>query len=122
MIRLTLVLLMILATSSQAGANWRVYLQNDEVIASYDYVTFAPFRKQPSVWVKWYNVSQKTKQGGIKLQFTANCADHKLFEINSIPFDHNGNFLGESPSYDSPKEFPLDHNALNEATYKLLCR
>lgn len=122
MIRLALGVLIILATTAQAMANWQLYRENDEVIATYDYVSFAPFRNQPSVWVKWYNVSQNAKYGGLKIQFTADCENHRLFEINLVPYDHEGNFLAESPSYDTPKEYPLNHNDLNEATYKLLCR
>ena len=121
MVRLALALVIVLSTTAQAVANWQVYREDDEVIASYDYVSFAPFHNQPSVWVKWYNVSPKAPYGGIKIQFTADCANHRLFEINSVPFDHDGNYLAESPSYDSPKEYPVSHNDLSEATYKLLC-
>jgi hypothetical protein len=125
MIRLALALLallIVLATTAQAVADWQVYREGNNVIASFDYLTFAPFRNQPSVWVRWHNVSQKARYGGRKIQFTANCANHRLFEIDSVPYDHNGQFLAENPSYDSPKEYPLDHNDLNVATYRLLCK
>jgi hypothetical protein len=67
-------------------------------------------------------VSTKAQFGGRKIQFTAYCANHRLFEINSVPYDHAGNFLDEHPLYDSPKEFPLKKNDLNETTYRLLCK
>ena len=122
MIRLALALLIVMATTVQATANWQVYREDETVIASFNYLTFAPFRNQPSVWTKWHNVSQKARYGGKKIQFTADCAKHRLFEINSVPYDHEGNFLAENPRYDSPKEYPLKHNDLNKATYRLLCK
>jgi len=122
MIRLALALLIVMATTVQAAANWRVYREDETVIASFNYLSFASFHNQPSVWVKWHNVSKKARYGGTKIQFTANCANHRLFEINSVPYDHEGNFLAENPHYDSPKEYPLKHNDLNKATYRLLCK
>jgi len=120
--RISLALLMVLATTAQSVAFWQIYREDGKVVASYDYVTFATFRNQPSVWVKWHNVSKKTMYGGTKIQFTADCAKHRLFEINSVPYDHDGNFLAEQPLYNSPREYPLKHNNLNEATYRLLCK
>lgn len=122
MIRLTFVLLIVLMTSAQAVADWQVYHKYDKVIASFDYVSFAQFRNQPSVWVRWHNVSKKAQYGGRKIQFTADCANHRLFEIKSIPYNHDGSFLAEKPMYDSPKEYPLRNSDLNEATYRLLCK
>lgn len=122
MIRHTLALLIVLATSAQAVADWQVYHENDKIIASFDYVTFAPFHNQPSVWVRWHNESKTAQYGGRKIQFTADCANHRLFEIDSVPYDHDGNFLAEKPMYDSPKEYPLRNSDLNEATYRLLCK
>ena len=120
MIRLALALLTVLAT--QAVAYWQVYHEDDKVIASYDYVTFATFRSQPSVWVRWHNVSKKAKYAGKKIQFTADCTNHRMYEIDSVPYDHDGNFLAEKPMYDSPKEYALRNSDLNEATYRLLCK
>jgi hypothetical protein len=122
MIRIALALLIVLAISSSAVANWQVYSKKDKIIASLDYVTFASFRNQPSVWVRWHNVSKKARYGGRKIQFTADCASHRLFEINSVPYDHAGIFLAGNPMYDSPKEYPLKNNDLNKATYRLLCK
>jgi hypothetical protein len=122
MIRLVLALLIVLASTAQVTANWQEYRKDAKVIAAYDYVSFATFRNQASVWVRWHNLSKKEKYGGRKLQFTADCAHHRLFEINSVPYDHDGNFLVEQPRYNSPKEYPLSHNDLNIATYRLLCK
>jgi len=122
MMRLALALIIVLATTAQAVANWQLYSKDENVIASFDYLSFAPYRNQPSVWVKWYNVSKSALYGGLKIQFTADCANHRLYEISLIPYDHNGKYLAETSSYNSPKEYPLDHNDLHQATYKLLCR
>ncbi len=122
MIRHTLALLIVLAISAQAVADWQVYHKDNKVIASFDYVSFVQFRNQPSVWVRWHNVSKKALYGGRKIQFTADCANHRLCEIKSIPYNHDGNFLAEKPLYDSPKEYPLRNSDLNEATYRLLCK
>jgi hypothetical protein len=119
--RFAIALLLIVATATQVKADWRVYREGKNIIASYDYLSFAPFQNQPSVWVKWQNVSKKAKLGGRKIQFTADCAKHRLFEINSIPFDRSGNFLEEHRLYKSPKEYPLKHNGLYKATFGLLC-
>jgi hypothetical protein len=59
---------------------------------------------------------------GAKIQFTANCTGHRLFEIASSPYDVAGNYLPEKKQYESPKEYLLTPGSLNEATYKLLCR
>ena len=122
MTRLAIALLIALAGPAPAFANWQVYHEDDRIIASFDYVTFAPFRNQPSVWVRWHNVSKKDEFGGRKIQFAADCEKQRLFEINSIPYDHKGNFLEARPHFDSPQEYRLRHNKLNEATYRLLCR
>ena len=116
MIRVAVALLIVLAGTAPAFANWQVYHEDDRIIALFDYVTFAPFRNQLSVWVRWHNVSKKDEYGGRKIQFVADCEKQRLFEINSFPYDHKGNFLEARPHFDSPREYRLRHNKLNEAT------
>ncbi len=115
------VVLIVMATSSLALANWQLYHKTDKVVASFDYLTFAPFRNQPSVWVRWHYVTPRNAIGGMKIHFTAECRKHQLFEIANVPYDRNGNFLSENRHEDTPKEYPLQ-DPLNSATYKLLCR
>jgi hypothetical protein len=122
MIRAVLVLLIVLTTAGEAFAMWQLYREDQNVIASYDYDTFAPFRGKPSVWVRWQYVTPREGVGGMKIQFTADCAAHKLYEIASNPYDPQGNYLQSIRNFDNPKEYPTPPGSLNEATYKLLCR
>jgi hypothetical protein len=121
MIRLALSILFVMVSSSAVFANWRAYREDKSVIASFDYLSFESFHNQPSVWVKWHYVIPRKGVAGIKLQFTANCPEHRLFEIAAYPFDADGRYLKPKKSYDSPKEYPITPGSLNEATYKLLC-
>jgi hypothetical protein len=122
MFRSVCVLLAVLFMTGVASADWQLYKEEGNVIASYDFLSFAPFKGNPSVWVRWEYVSPVNGIGGKKIQLTANCSDTSLFEIAVIPFDSSGEYLARDQHYDSPKEYPLTGNPLNEATYKLLCR
>jgi hypothetical protein len=119
-----LALLMVAMLAGVADANWRLYHRDKEVVASFDYLSRASFRGQPAVWVRWHYVTPRNGTGGTKLQFTANCPAHKLYEIESLPYDTSGNYLSsrKRKHYDVPKEYPLEPGSLNDATYKLLCR
>ncbi len=120
--RLFLAFLIVAVSAGVALAEWQRYKQGKDIVASYNIATFAPFRDKPSVWVRWHYVTPRNGLGGKKLQFTADCSAHKLFEIAANPYDPGGNFLAAQKHYDSPKEYPVTPGSLNEATYKLLCR
>jgi hypothetical protein len=121
MVRLVLAVLMILTTSGAAFAQWQLYRENKQITASFKYQSFARFRNKPSVWVRWHYNSPGGKYGGKLIQFTADCKEHKLFEISVIPYDHDGDFLGENRHNDAPIEYRLKKGSLNSATYRLLC-
>jgi hypothetical protein len=119
---LALALLIVMAAATAAFAQWQLYKDDGSTIASFDLATFAPFQGNPSVWVRWQYASPRNGVAGAKMQFMADCAEHKLYEIAENPYDAEGNYLA-SKSYDSaPKEFPVTPGSLNEATYMLLCR
>lgn len=122
MTRFALSLLIVMATANAAVAEWQMYRKDNKVIASFNYRSFAQFRNQPSVWVRWHYVSPKNGLGGKKIQFTADCPKHRLYEISAVPYDHDGNFLAENRHYDAPQEYPLKNDPLNKATFKILCR
>ncbi len=119
--RLCLAVLIVLVTNGSATASWIRYWENARITAAYRIKSFAPFRKHPSVWVRWDYRNRGEKYGGKMIQFTADCTKQRLFEISTIPYDHQGNYLGERKHYDTPKEYPLGKDPLNSATYKLLC-
>jgi hypothetical protein len=122
MIRPVLALLIVMMAAGTAFAEWQLYREDTKVTASFDIASFAPFRGKPSVWVRWNYVTPRNGIGGKKIQFAADCAAHKLFEIASNPYDPKGNYLTWSRNYDKPKEYATTPGSLNEATYKLLCR
>ncbi len=122
MVRSACFLLVLLFTTGVANADWQLYKKEGNVIASYDYLSFSPFKGNPSVWVRWEYVSPVKGIGGKKIQFTADCKASKLSAIASVPFDASGKYLAMDEQYDSPKEYPLAGSPLNKATYKLLCR
>jgi hypothetical protein len=122
MSRAVLALLIVLTMAGEAFAMWQLYREDQNVIASFDYDSFASFRGKPSVWVRWQYVTPREGVGGMKIQFTADCAAHKLYEIASNPYDPKGNYLKPSRNFDNPKEYATPPGSLNEATYKLLCR
>ena len=119
---LAVALLMVMATASTASAMWQPYREDASVIASYDYDSFASFQGKPSVRVRWHYVTPRDGVGGVKIQFTADCAARRLFEIASTPYDPQGNYLESDQHQDQPKEYAITPGSLNEATYKLLCR
>lgn len=120
--RLLLAALMIMVVSDTAGANWRVYRKDKSVIASVNYLSYASFRGQPSVWVRWHHVNPRKGKGGEKIQFTAKCSERRLFEIAYRSYDTKGNYIISIKNFDSPKEYTVTPHSLNEATINLLCR
>lgn len=122
MIRIILVVIIILSTNASAMAQWHRYWEDKRVTAAYKSGSFAPFHNQPSVWVRWHNRSPAGEYGGELIQFSADCNRHRLFEIATIPYDRQGNYLAEQKHYDAPLEYPLNRGTLNGATYRLLCR
>lgn len=122
MIRVALSLVLVIATANAAAAEWQLYRKDNKVTASVNYHSFASFRNKPSVWVRWHYESPKNGVGGRKIQFTADCPGHRLYEISAVPYDKDGNYLAEDRHYDAPKEYPLKKGSLNAATYRLLCR
>ncbi len=122
MTRFSLAVIVILATNSIANGAWQRYWQDTRVTAAYRIGSFATFRDHPSVWVRWHYRTHGEKYAGKMIQFTADCAKRRLYEISAIPYDHDGNYLGENRHYDAPMEYPLREGTLNGATYRLLCR
>lgn len=108
--------------SGPAFADWQTYWKDKNITADFDYLSREPFRGKPSIWVKLYYATPRKEIGGVKTQFTADCAGHRLYEIASDQFDTGGNFLGLNKHYDSPKEYKMTPGSLNEATYRLMCR
>jgi hypothetical protein len=122
MLRSASFLLALLFSTGVANADWQLYKKEGNVIASYDFLSFSPFKGNPSVWVRWEYVSPEKGIGGKKIQFIAQCKGSKLFAIAIVPFDTSGKYLAMDKQYDSPIEYPLTGSELNKATYKLLCR
>lgn len=120
--RVMLLTVILLALSTAVSADWRMYRKDTTVIASVNYISHAPFRGKPSVWVRWHYVKPRNGVGGVKIQFAADCKEQRLFEIAAERYDLKGNYLGAQKWYDAPKEYPLTAGSLNEATYNLLCR
>jgi hypothetical protein len=121
MIKFALAAIMIVTAAAPASAQWQRYREDPDIAASFDIATFAPFRNNPSVWVRWNYASPKNGVGGMKIQFMADCQAQKLYEIAANPYDGDGNYLAPEQYFDAPKEFPVTSGSLNEATYKLLC-
>ena len=119
--RLIWSLIVIMATSNAAYADWELYRTDKKVIASVDVLSYDPFHGRPSVWVRWHYVTAINSVGGLKIQFTANCSQHRLFEIATYPYNVAGKYLTPHKNYNSPKEYAITPNSLDEATYKLLC-
>jgi hypothetical protein len=122
MMRSALVALLVLATISTANAEWQLYRNDSDTIASYNYDTFEPFKGNPSVWVKWHYVTPRDGIAGVRIQFVADCSKRKLYEISEYPYGPGGAYLDPTLNVDDPKEYPLTPDSLNEATYRLLCR
>ncbi|WP_298266795.1 hypothetical protein [Geobacter sp.] len=120
--RLGLSVFLLAAATGTAFADWQLYRKDKAVVASFDILSFASFRHQPSVWVRWHYVTPRKGVAGIKIHFTANCSKHRLYEIATLPYDTDGNYLADNEHPDTPREYPLRHNSLNKATYELLCR
>jgi hypothetical protein len=122
MVRSACFLLSLLFMTGVANADWQLYKEEGNIIASYDYLTFSAFKGNPSAWFRWEYVSPENGIGGNKIQFTADCNVAKLYAIAVVPFDTSGKYLTMNELYNSPKEYPLAGSPLNEATYKILCR
>jgi hypothetical protein len=54
LIRLILPVLFVMTAATAAFADWRLYKENDSVVASFVYLSFAPFHGQLSVRVRWH--------------------------------------------------------------------
>ncbi len=119
--RKAIVLFIILITASPALANWRMYSEDKNVVASFDYLSRASFRGKPSLWVRWHYANPGKGPAGVKIHFAADCAEHRLYEIASDPYDTEGNYLGMIKREDAPKDYAVTPGSLNEATYKLMC-
>lgn len=113
--------LLLLTLTASAAADWQLYYDDGKIVASYDVLSRAPFREQPSLWVRWHYAAPQDGVGGKKIEFTAQCSEHRLFEVRTIPYDANGNYLEESDHLKTPKEVPVDSTPLAKATYELLC-
>ena len=122
MIRMAFSVLFIMVTSNPAFADWELYRKERGLVASVDILTYESFHGQPSVWVRWHYLTPENGVGGHKIQFTANCSLHRLFEIAIYPYNAEGKYLKPDKHYASPKEYPITPDSLNEATYDLLCR
>ena len=121
MIRLALTVLLLMATTDTVLADWQLYKKDDRIIASVDYLSYASFHNRPSVMVRWHYRAPREGVGGLKIEFTADCRKHRLFEIAAYPYDAGGKYLKPHKNYHSPIEYPIAPGSLNDATYKLLC-
>ncbi len=120
--RSVLAALLVLATISTANAEWQLYHEDSDTIASYNYDTFVPFRGKPSVWVKWHYNAPREGVAGVRIQFMADCSAGKMYEISEYPYGSGGVYLDPTLNFAEPKEYPLKPDSLNEATFRLLCR
>jgi hypothetical protein len=114
--------LMVLTLSGTAFADWQLYWNGKDITASFDLLSREPFRGKPSLWVRWQYVTPRNGIAGIKIQFTADCSGHRLYEISRVSYDPAGNYLKLKKNYDSPKQYGITPGSLNEATYQLMCR
>ena len=114
--------LVVMLAATSAFADWRVYYEDGKVIASEDYLSNAPYRGMPSVWVRWHYKTPKDDRGGSKRQFAADCTKHRLLEISFATYDKAGNYVESTQLYDAPRQYPLKGSKLNQATYELLCQ
>ncbi len=112
----------IMLAASPVSANWRLYWEDSHITASFDYLSRASCQDRPCIWARWHYVNPDQGIGGVKIRFAADCATHRLYEIQSDPYDSEGNYLGLIRREDAPKEYPVTPGSLNEATYKLMCR
>ncbi len=118
---LALAVLMVLTFSDTASAIWNLYWKGNDVTASFDLASRAPFRGKPSLWVRWKYVKPEKGIAGTKIQFTADCTARRLYAIYDVPFDTGGNYLESKKYHDSPKQCLLTPGSLNEATFRLMC-
>ncbi|MCM0082622.1 hypothetical protein L4X63_13560 [Geomonas sp. Red32] len=114
-------LLFLLMGSHTAWGAWELYREDESVVASVNILSYEPYHGQPSVWVRWHYVKPKGGEGGVKIQFTASCSQHRLFAIATYPYDRAGDYLKPQKNQ-PPIEYPLKPDSLNDATYRLLCR
>ena len=121
MIRLALSVLLLIATTDTVLADWQLYKEDNNIIASVDYLSYESFHNRPSVLVRWHYRTPRNGVGGLRIQFTADCAKHRLFEIAAYPYDVDGKYLKPHKKYNSPIEYPIVPGSLNDETYKLLC-
>ena len=122
MIRLALSVLFMVLTTDTALADWQLYRKDTNIIASVNYLSYESFHGQPSVLVRWHYRTPRKGVGGLRIQFTADCRKHRLFEIAAYPYDVAGKYLNPpEKNYHSPVEYPVTPGSLNEATYQLLC-
>lgn len=119
--RIVMLLALLTMIAPPAFGDWQLYWQDAHTAASFDILSRTPFKGQPALWTNWRFTPPRKGLGGKKIQFTADCRKHKLFEIASAPYDANGIYLPEADHYDAPREYPLTGNPLNKATYSLLC-
>jgi hypothetical protein len=120
--QLLLAILLVAAASGTAFADWQLYWKGKNLTASFDLLSREPFRGKPSLWVRWNYVTPRKGIAGVKIQFTADCAGRRLYEVSEVPYDTGGNYLKLRKNYDSPKEYGITPGSLNEATYRLMCR
>ena len=121
MIRLALSALFLVMNANTVLADWQLYKKDNNIIASVDYLSYESFHHHPSVLVRWHYRTPSKGVGGIRIQFTADCRKHQLFEIAAYPYDEGGKYLKPHKNYNSPIEYIIAPGSLNEATYKLLC-
>ncbi len=116
-----LAVLVVLTFSGTASAIWNLYWKGNDVTASFNLASRAPFRGKPSLWVRWTYVEPRKGIAGAKIQFTADCAGRRLYAISDVPFDTGGNYLKSKKYYDFPEQYLITPGSLNEATYRLMC-
>ena len=121
MIRLALSVLFLMVTATTVSADWQLYKEDKNIIASVNYLSYESFHNRPSVVVRWHYRTPRKGVGGLRIQFTADCKKHQLFEIAAYPYDLDGKYLKPHKNYSTPIEYPITPGSLNDATYKLLC-
>jgi hypothetical protein len=120
--KLVLAVLMVVALTGTAFADWEPYWEGKNITATFDLLSREPFRGKPSLWVSWHYSAPRKGIAGVKIQFMADCSGRRLYEISEIPYDAGGNYLKSKKNFDSPKEYEITPGSLNEATYKLMCQ
>ena len=121
MTRLALSVLFLMVTVNTVSADWQLYKEDRNIIASVDYLSYESFHNRPSVLVRWHYRTPRKGVGGLRIQFTADCKKHQLFEIAVYPYDISGKYLKPHKNLNTPIEYLIAPDSLNDATYKLLC-